>query len=416
MNKIISGFCHLFFIFLLSSSLLFAQSKQELEKKKKLLLKDIEQTTNILKATQKNRQLTLNQVVALSKQIIAREKLIGTISSEIRMLDSEIDDTNQDIEYLKAELIQLKKEYAAMILFAFRNQGAYNKMMFIFAAENFNQAYKRLKYLQQFSEYRQKQAQYIEDAQVKLSEKMSDLEKSKKVKNGLLAEEQKEKVVLGREKELQQKNANVLQVKEQKLKKDIQAKQAQARKLDQAIQAIIKKEIEAARKKAEALARAKGEKPPTVAKGSSSNLALTPEAQKLSADFTGNKGKLPWPVEKGVIIEYFGTHEHPTIKGVTIQNLGVDIKTPPGAAARAIFAGEVSRVISIPGSNNAILINHGEYYTVYQNLKSVSVKAGQKVTTKQALGTISTEDDETTMELQIWKGMTKLDPVLWLAK
>lgn len=404
------------FILICCSSLLFAQSKQDLEQKKKKLAKDIEQTSKVLQETQKSKQVTLNQLVTLNKQISVRESLIGTISTEIRMLDGQIGATNNDIENLRAELAQLKKEYAAMILFAFRNQSSYNKLMFIFAAENFNQAYKRLKYLQQFSEYRQKQATYIEEAQRRLTQKMEELEGNKKVKSGLLQEEQKEKVILGKEKETQQKIANQLQSKEKQLKKQLADKQAQARKLDKAIQDIIRKEIEAARRKAEAEAKAKGTKMPGGDKESSSNLALTPEAQKLSADFTGNKGRLPWPVEKGTIIEYFGAHEHPVLKGVQVQNNGIDIKTTAGAAVRAVFSGTVSGVIQIPGGQNAVLVRHGEYVTVYSNLKSVSVKNGQAITTKQTLGTVYTEDELSSMELQIWKGMNKLNPVDWLAR
>lgn len=393
-----------------------AQTKQELENKKKQLNKEIQETAKILKETQKNKKATLQQLEALRKQIAIRESLINTINSEIRILDGQIVETDRDIESLKAELERLKKEYAAMIRFAYRNQSAYNKLMFVFASENFNQAYKRMKYLQQFSEYRQKQAHYIEEAQKKLYVKMSDLEASKRVKSGLLEEEQKEKVVLGVEKQQQEKMASALTDQEKKLKKQLADKQAQAKKLDNAIQAIIKREIQEARKRAEAAAKAQGTKPPSGDKTSSANLALTPEAQKLSQNFTSNKGKLPWPVEKGTIIEYFGTHEHPQLKGVMVQNNGIDIKTSPGAAARAIFSGTVSGVIQIPGGLSAVLIRHGEYVTVYSNLKSVSVKNGQEVSTKQVIGIVGEEEDVTSVELQIWKGMTKLNPVDWLAR
>jgi septal ring factor EnvC (AmiA/AmiB activator) len=287
--------------------------------------------------------------------------------------------------------------------------------MFVFAAQNFNQAYKRLKYLQQFSEYRQRQAKYIEEAQRKLELKRQELEVNKKEKNGLLIEEQVEKVILGKEKSEQEKMAKQLSAKESTLRKQLQAKQAQSRKLDNQIQAIIKKEIEAARKKAEAEAKAKGQ---TVSgdKNSSSNLTLTPEAKALSNQFNANRGKLPWPVEKGTIMEYFGTHEHPQLKGVMIQNNGIDIKTSTGASARAIFNGTVSGVIQIPGGLNAVLVRHGEYTTVYSNLKSVNVKMGQNVSTKQSIGTVATEDNIASMELQIWKGINKLNPTEWLAR
>ncbi len=414
MNNIKSVF--IFFTLCLFSLTAISQSKEDLENKKKQLAREIEQTSKILKETQKNKKATMAQLNALSKQIEMRQNLINTISSEVRILENQIGATNSDINQLQEELAQLKKEYAAMIRFAYRNQSSYNKLMFVFAAENFNQAYKRLKYLQQFSEYRQKQARYIEAAELKLEAKMETLESNKKVKNGLLVEEQKEKVTLGKEKDQQQQMANQLSVKESKLKKQLADKQAQARKMDRMIQDIIRKEIESARKKAEAEAKAKGTKLSNTDKTSSANLTLTPEALKLSADFTSNKGRLPWPVEKGTIYEYFGTHAHPQLKGVMVQNNGVDIKTATGANVRSIFAGTVSGVIQIPGGQNAVLIRHGEFVTVYSNLKSVSVKNGQKVTTKQNLGVAYTEDDLTSMELQIWKGMTKLNPTDWLAR
>jgi septal ring factor EnvC (AmiA/AmiB activator) len=412
-----SLFLAIIFCMLLGISNLYAQSqtKEDLQKKKQQLANEIAQTSKILKETQKNKKATLAQLDALRKQILMRERLINTISSEIKNLEGQIGNTNSEIDQLQAELEQLKKEYAAMIRFAFRNQSSYNKLMFVFAAQNFNQAYKRLKYLQQFSEYRQRQAKYIEEAQRKLELKREELEVNKKEKNGLLIEEQEEKVTLGKEKSQQEKMAKQLSAKESTLRKQLQAKQAQSRKLDNQIQAIIKKEIEAARKKAEAEAKAKGQ---TVSgdKNSSSNLTLTPEAKALSNQFNANKGRLPWPVEKGTIIEYFGTHEHPDLKGVMIQNNGIDIKTSTGASARAIFNGTVSGVIQIPGGLNAVLVRHGEYTTVYSNLKSVNVKMGQSVSTKQSIGTVATEEDIASMELQIWKGINKLNPTEWLAR
>lgn len=393
-----------------------AQSKEDLEKRKKEIAKEIAQTTKILKETQKNKKATLSQINALKKQIQLRENLIKTISSEVSVLAGKIDETAGDIAHLQAELAKLKKEYAAMVRFAFRNQNAYSKMMFIFAAKNFNQAYKRLKYLQEFSDYRQKQAAQIESKENKLEEVKTDLESNKKVKSGLLQEEQKEKVTLSKEKEQQLKMASQLTAKESSLKKQISEKQNQARKMDRMIQDIIRKEIEAARKKAEAEAKAAGKEMPTTSKTASSNLTLTPEALKLSEDFTANRGRLPWPVEKGTIVEFFGTHEHPQLKGVMVQNNGIDIKTNGAASVRAIFGGTVSGVIQIPGGQNAVLIRHGEYVTVYSNLKSVSVRNGQKVSTKQNIGQANTEEELTTVELQIWKGMQKLNPKDWLAR
>lgn len=410
------------FLFCLNVNL-FAQSKSELERKKQQLNSEIAATTKILKETQRNKAATLSQLKTLNRQIQIREQLIGTINSEINFIDKQTNQNTQTIRLLEGQLTKLKKEYAGMVLFAFRNQSSYNKLMFVFAAKDFNQAYKRLKYLQQFSDYREKQAFYIEQTQGQLSTKVTELKTKKQQKSGLLTEEQKEKKTLGLEKEDKTKIAVVLQSKEQQLKKDLKEKQAAQARLNRAIEDIIRREIDLARKKAEADARAKagtkpGVKTETKPISASSALNLTPEAAKLSADFASNMGKLPWPVEKGTITEGFGQHPHPILKGITTQNNGVDIKTNVNATVRTLFAGEVTGIITIPGGQIAILVRHGEYVSVYSNLKSYSVKRGDKVTTKQAIGVAFTDtiEDQTEVHLEIWKGMTKLDPQNWLFK
>ncbi len=410
------------FLFCLNVNL-YAQSKSELERKKQQLNSEIAATTKILKETQRNKAATLSQLKTLNRQIQIREQLIGTINSEINVIDKQTNQNTQTIRLLEGQLTKLKKEYAGMVLFAFRNQSSYNKLMFVFAAKDFNQAYKRLKYLQQFSDYREKQAFYIEQTQGQLSTKVTELKTKKQLKSGLLTEEQKEKKTLGLEKEDKTKIAVVLQSKEQQLKKDLKEKQAAQARLNRAIEDIIRREIDLARKKAEADARAKagtkpGVKTETKPISASSALNLTPEAAKLSADFASNMGKLPWPVEKGTITEGFGQHPHPILKGITTQNNGVDIKTNVNATVRALFAGEVTGIITIPGGQIAILVRHGEYVSVYSNLKSYSVKRGDKVTTKQAIGVAFTDtiEDQTEVHLEIWKGMTKLDPQNWLFK
>ncbi len=420
--KLFRGFLILGFSFLYSANLI-AQTKTDLEKRKQQLNAEIALTTKILKETQKNKAATLSQLKALNRQIQIREQLIGTINSEITVIEKQTNQNTQTINLLEGQLVKLKKEYVGMVLFAFRNQSAYNKLMFVFAAKDFNQAYKRLKYLQQFSDYREKQAFYIEQTQGELNSKVTELKNKKQQKSGLLTEEQKQKKTLGIEKEDKTKIATVLQSKEQVLKKDLKEKQAAQAKLNRAIEDIIRKEIENARRKAEADARAKagtkpGVKTETKPISTSSALNLTPEAAKLSADFASNMGKLPWPVEKGTITEGFGQHPHPVLKGITTQNNGVDIKTNANATVRALFSGEVTGIINIPGGQIAILVRHGEYVTVYSNLKSYSVKRGDKIATKQIIGVASTDavENVTEVHLEIWKGMTKLNPENWLYK
>lgn len=397
-------------------------TKKELELKKKKLLQEIAMTQKVLEQTQENKEATLQQLVALTKQIAARENLIVTISSEMKVLDRQIVERQETIVKLSEQLVQLKNEYAAMVVFAQRNQSAYNKLMFIFAADNFNQAYKRLKYIQQFNSYRRHQAEFIVNTQVDLRTAIAELELKKKGKDLLLKDEQKEKVKLDGDKKKQAQVAKELQEKEKQLSKELAKKEQQVQRLNKAIEEAIKREIEAAKKKAEEEARKKAIAagkpiPKTTPNGGGNALTSTPEALKLSNDFTENKGRLPWPVEKGVVIESFGVHPHPVLKGVMVQSNGINIQTEMNAAVRAVFDGEVRSVFTVPGQNKSVLVRHGEYFTVYSNLLSTNVKMGDVIKAKQVIGTVYTVPGRSAAELQfgVWKSITKLDPATWLA-
>lgn len=411
----------LFFIFLASQA--FAQSSSDLRRQKEALTREIESLNRSLNQTANNKNLSLKEIRALNAQIRLREKKISVINSEVKLLSNQISDKTNTVRTLQSQLDKLKKEYAAMVLFAFRNQSAYSKLMFIFAANNFNQSYKRLKYLQQFSEYRKKQANYIEGTQNDLNDKIVELDRNKQEKSSLLSDEQKERKTLGIQKTSKSKVLNSLTSQEKQLKQELTQKQRESARLNRSIQNAINREIEEARKRAEAeakaeLAKAKAENRAVpdarpVASGSSI-LSATPESAKLTSDFLGSRGNLPWPVSNGLVIEDFGNH---TIgRNVTVENNGVDIKTAPGSQVRAVFAGEVAAVQNISGSY-AVLIRHGEYFTVYSNLKSVSVSRGQKVTLKQNIGTVITDpvDGTTEVHFEIRKGATPMNPSSWLS-
>ncbi|WP_291399396.1 peptidoglycan DD-metalloendopeptidase family protein [Daejeonella sp.] len=414
----------IFFLFFFSlASQAFAQSSSDLRRQKEALTREIESLNRSLNQTANNKNLSLKEIRALNAQIRLREKKINVINSEVKLLDNQISDNTNTVRSLQSQLNKLKKEYAAMVLFAFRNQSAYNKLMFIFAAENFNQSYKRLKYLQQFSEYRKKQARYIEGTQKDLNVKIVELDRNKQEKNNLLSDQQKEKKTLGIQKNSKSKVLTSLTTQEKKLKQELTQKQKESARLNRAIQNAINREIEEARRRAEAeakaeLAKAKAENRAApdarpVASGSSI-LSATPESAKLSSDFLGSRGNLPWPVSNGMVIEDFGNH---TIgRNVTVENNGVDIKTAPGSQVRAVFAGEVAAVQNISGSY-AVLIRHGEYFTVYSNLKSVTVSRGQKVTLKQSIGVVITDpvDGTTEVHFEVRKGATPLNPSSWLS-
>ncbi len=408
MSRCIKNFALLGLIFFMFAGAAHSQTRKDLESRKAQLQRDIELTNKLLEETQMDKKTTLNQLRTLRKKISIREELIRTINTELGMLDNQIISTADSIVVLEAQLKKLKDEYAKMIYFAYKNQNAYQRMMFLFAAKDFNQAYKRMKYLQQYSAHRKMQAEQIVGTSNELNQKKEELEARKKQKSSLLGSELQEKKVLASEQGQQENLAKGLQAKEKKLKQDLKTKQEAAARLNRAIEDVIRREIEAARKKAEA----EGKK---AAPGVSA-LAMTPEAAKLSADFSGNRGSLPWPVDQGVITSTFGDHPHPVLRGIMTKNNGVDISTRKGTIARAVFEGTVSGVVIIPGANKAVIVRHGEYLSVYSNLDEVYVKMGDKLSTKQSIGLVHTneEDSKTELHLEIWKSTTKLDPSDWL--
>lgn len=388
----------------------FGQSKKELEQKKSNLLKEIEATNKQIKLVEKNKNVTAEQLNELKKKIRLRESLIGTINSEINAIGGEIVTTSKEINQLTKDLEQLKQQYASMIRYAYKNRNVYQQMMFVFAADDFNQAYKRLKYIQQYGFFRRRQADEIVSAQEKLNGKVKELEQHKQEKTSLRNAEQKQKTSLEEERKEQDKLMKNLTQRERKLRKELADKQAAKNKLDSAIESLIRKEMDAARKKAVA----SGKKNVTNA----NVFTLTPEAARLSGSFSGNRGQLPWPVEQGRITGSFGEHPHKELKGIVVKNNGVDIQSVKGAAARTIFEGTVSRIISIPGAGKAVIIRHGDFLSVYSNLSSVSVKSGDKVNTKQRIGTVgnSSEGDAGELHLEIWRNTSKLNPQDWIAR
>jgi len=277
--------------------------------------------------------------------------------------------------------------------------------MFIFASSDFEQAFMRLKYLQQYSEYRHKQAALILKTKTDLDNKIKSLKAKKNEKRSLLSNEEEEKEKLFSEKTEKEQIVVQLQTQESELKKELQKKKKDAEKFEQAIMRIIQQELEKAQKEAEEQNKQKPHR-----------LGLTPEGQELSNSFSNNKRKLPWPVEKGFISEHFGVHQHPLIPNIEVNNNGVDITTGNGSLTRAVFDGEVKAIVNMPGAGRFILIRHGEYLTIYSNLKEVYVKVGDKVKTKQKIASIlfDEKDANTILHFELWKGQTKLDPESWL--
>jgi len=426
---------YLFILFLSVLTLsAVAQTESQLRRKKEAIQREIEQLQKNLNKAASGKKLTIQQINTINAQIRLRQDKIGTINSEIKNLDNQISQNTNTVHTLQGQLGDLKKEYAGMIRFAQRNRNAYDKMMFIFAAKDFNQAYKRIKYLQQFSQYRKKQAGYIENTQQDLNGKIKVLDKTLREKSDLLKEQERERERLGKDKNEQSVVLNKLSRQEKQFKQDINTRIKQQAQIDKAIRLAIQRAIEEARRKAAeeariaaakaaaearaAAARARAEnKPapaaPAAAKEKNTNELLTNDAgsAKLAAGFENNRGRLPYPVS-GTITEHFGVHK---VDQATMNNEGVNITASEGAAVRAVFDGEVLGVSLIYGKYVVILM-HGNYFTIYQNLKSASVSKGDKVSTRQTIGVLANTGDIAELHFEIMRGQTKLNPEAWISK
>jgi septal ring factor EnvC (AmiA/AmiB activator) len=376
-----------------------AQTKSELEEKKRKNLDEIENTTNLLKETQETKKENIGQIQIINRRINLREQIIESIERETELLEKEINEKSKLVAEMETDLETLKKEYEKLILFSYKNRNKYDKMIFLFSAENFNQAYKRIRYIKQFAKFRRQQTESIKKIKDKLVTEISELEDKKLQKQNLAEEKKSESNIL--QKELNQKNNIVSKLK--KRENELKAQLIEKKKINDRIENEITAIIAAETKKMK-----------------EGNLydQLTPEEKLISNNFMENKGRLPWPTEKGVITEHFGIHQHPVLKGITVENNGVDIVTVPGAEARALFEGVVSKVIAILGANYTVIIRHGNYLTVYQNLINVKVKKGDVVKIKQALGTIYTDKETniTMLHIEIWKELQKQNPEEWLSK
>ncbi|PKP53906.1 MAG: peptidase M23 [Bacteroidetes bacterium HGW-Bacteroidetes-1] len=388
--------------------LLCQDKKSELENTKKRIEEEISYTNKLLEDTRQSKKLSLNELMILQSRIRQRENLVATIQKQLFNTQSQLERTQREFNRTENDLKTLRKEYSGMIAFAYKNRSGLNKLMFLFAADDFNQAYRRLKYMQQYTALRQMQIDRIVQTQAKLEKQKNELENEKNEKTQLFESERRQQILLSNEKAGMDKTVQKFSQQEKKLQETLRQKERDAQKLQRQIEAIISEEIRQAQQR-------KGEKAPSTP---DRLMELTPEELRLSTGFTQNKGKLPWPVERGVISSRFGEQPHPVLKKVTIKNNGIDVATSKGVNARAVFDGVVVSTNRITATNNAVIIRHGDYFTVYSNLEVVDVKRGDQIKTKQSLGLIHTDKNEAKTELhfEIWQGRTIVDPAIWLAR
>jgi murein DD-endopeptidase MepM/ murein hydrolase activator NlpD len=392
------------FLGIVFQNLVLAQSqKNELESEKQQLEKAIEYTNGLLEDTRNSKKATLNELTLLNNKISKREKLLQNYRKEQSLLNDSVFMMLQQIDKSSTEIELLKDEYARMVYSAYKNDNIYQRMVYVLAAEDFNQAYQRLSYYREYSSYRKKQIALIEAATKEYSVKVGMLEIKVAENDALLASLNEESEQLQYEKDLKKGTIANLKKQEKELIKSQANYQKKANELKKRIEQIITEDIASS-------------VPGSVA-NSKTELNMTPAEEIVSNNFSLNQGRLPWPSERGVVSSGFGEQEHPDLKGIKIRNNGINIISQKNANARAVFDGEVTRVLSVPNFNNVVIIRHGDYLTVYSNLDEVFVKKGATVKTKEEIGSIFTDHEnfKTELHFEIWKGKTLLDPLRWLA-
>ncbi|WP_121666160.1 murein hydrolase activator EnvC family protein [Mesonia aquimarina] len=399
---------HILLVFLCLgiSAVGFSQVKEreKLEQERIRLQKQIKEINTLLTNTQNKEKSVINEVEDLDRRIRTTENLIKVTNQEANLLTREINTNLNKVQKLRKDLENLKEDYAKMIQKSYKSKSQQSRIMFLFSSESFLQAYKRLQYMKQYTNYRKEQGEEIKKQTLALQQLNKDLAEQKKAKEQLLAENRETREKLRKDKEQQQELIASIQIKEGEIEQQLKAKQAEIDKVNRQIEEVIRAAIAEENKK----------------RGSTSKteFALTPEAKALAADFTANKGKLPWPVRSGVLTMKYGRNPNPIRKSISIMSNGVRIQTNESEPVKAVFKGEVYKIQIIKGANKLVYIRHGDYMTVYGNLSEVNVKAGDPISTGQIVGRvgISYSTKRPTLKFVIYKNAQTLDPALWIYK
>ena len=384
------------------------KSREYLEREKAEVQARLREFDAILKQTTATKKTSIGELNAITQQFQTQSRLVNTLDREVRLINQEIQETERKIELQEKQLKELKAEYSRMIYNSSKLNRGLSIVAFVFSSANFNQLYMRLKYLKQYSDSRKQQAEQIVKLTEQLAEQRVLLDERKAEKEVVLAEEKTERAKLENLRKNQQSVVNSLSRKERDIQKQITATKKQQEQLNRMIKAAIEEEI----RLAEAAARIENS---TTTKKAGTSMPMTPEAAALSSSFAGNRGKLPWPVETGFITQRYGTYPHPTLKGITLDSDGIDIRTQPNSNVRAVFDGVVTKITTIPGYGNTLIIKHGEYFTMYSRLKTITVKSGQEVKAKDIIGQVATNaEGQAEVHFQTWKGLQIMDPATWI--
>lgn len=392
---------------------LHAQSRSSLEKKRKKAESDIAANRKILKTTQKEKKATLYRLNALNQIIVQSEQLLRNLQEEVQVLDLETQNKQKELDRLQFAYEKERVKLKRTIIQAYKTRKGGQEVAFLLSAKNIRQVMRRMKFLRKLSDFRRHQIASINAQAEKVQTTLAELNQLRKERYGLLGNQRLEMNRLENDKKSKQQMVTALSGKEAELKKRIEKNRAKVAQLNKEISKAIAREIE--RERQRQAAKNSAPKSSGTAKSSPSSSTLTPEARALSADFVNNKGGLPWPVERGFISQSFGTHQHPDLPGITTINNGVDITTQSGGEARCVFKGKVSAILTIPGQGQAVLVNHGEYFTVYTRLSKVYVAKGQELSSGTKLGQVMTDEEgRTILNFQVWLGQAKQNPASWI--
>lgn len=420
-------------VLLIGVSAIHAQdSSDKLKKEQQRLENNIANTKMLLKKTQSNKDASFNELQVIENQIYYRSQLLKNYDNQIRGAELKVEQKTSQIEEYEAKVARLKAQYKKLIVYAYKNRNKYGKLMFIFAAKSYREAMKRNNYLKRVAEIQENQFIAIAQHQDLIKEEIKQIDEEKQRKLAVVADKKKERAAIEEDRKRQEAIYREFKQEEDAILAKLKKEERDREVLRQRISAAIQREIaaaEAARKAAEAKAAAANKTTASTNKSTTTTTTTpkatpsfesTKESAVLNASFEGNRGKLPWPVEKGTVTESFGTNPHPTLKNVTTNNRGIDISAPKNAQVRAVFEGEVTSVLNIPGAGKVVIIKHGNYRTVYSNLQDTYVTVGQKVSTKKVIGSLLSKKDEniSVAHFEIHKvvgsEVTCLNPSLWV--
>lgn len=394
----------LFAVFLISVQIGFSQasSRKDLENQKQAIQKELKQINNLLVINNKKKELAFSDIENLTLKIQRQQEIVKLTNRQINILNDEISQNQKTKANLEKNLEEIKLAYKQMIIRSYKARSGKNKLMFILSAETFFQAFKRTQYIKQYASHRRNQAKKIVSISENISNVIKDLSQRLDLKRDLLQKNRDNQKTLESEKTRVNKMAYQLRSQEKKYKRNIVLKQKESEKIDKEIEKLIKEAIAASNRK----------------KAKSNNFSLTPEALALAKSFELNKGKLPWPVSRGVVIQKFGTQPHPVVRTAKIKSNGIVIATEKSAKVKTVFKGVVLSVLKFRGSNPTVLVQHGNYITAYKNLAKVFVEKGDNLDSGQVIGEVYNNESsgKSTLQFSVFKKTTPLNPIYWILK